>query len=187
MTDNFITTNGRIMKAISAINEDEMTFYDGALYVTNPYFTVRIFCEDFNVFQGKNFRINIAGAKKCKVSDTIVISDDSSWENLAYKEIHETKGGERGINERVILGMKDLLDAKAVPFDGMMLFGLSANIFDYFSKILAGFKQKSSAFYIERIKDFGRPGQHIFRGRNTFSCDGKKYTVEVVFTTTAKI
>ena len=190
MTDNFVTFSGRALKALASINETgKICFYNTFLYVINPVFTVRIYRDDFDKFAGKNFQVDISDAKKLKVSDTVVISDDATWQNLSDKSEHITENKE--INEKTITSLNTYFDSEAMPFDGVNWFGLAINTVEYLGKLVSGFKIKNN-FIFELIYKQAKPDNYILRAKNKFwskssgLLDVKEYYMEIIFTTANK-
>lgn len=190
MTDNFITFSGRALKALASINEyGKICFYHSYLYVINPVFTVRIYRDDFDNFAGKDFQLDISDAKKLKVSDTVVISDDATWQNLSDKSEHVTQNKE--VNEKTIASLNTYFDSEAIPFDGVNWFGLALNTVEYLGKLVSGFKIKNN-FMFELIHKQAKPDNYILRAKNKFwsktssLLDVSEYYMEIIFTTANK-
>ena len=190
MTDNFITFSGRELKALASISEcDNICFYNTFLYVINPVFTVRIYRDDFDKFAGKNFQVDISDAKKLKVSDTVVISDDATWQNLSDKSEHATENKE--VNEKTITSLKNYFDSEAMPFDGVNWFGFTINTVEYLDKLVSGFKIENN-FIFELIYKQAKPDNYIIRAKNKFwsktssLLDVSEYYMEIIFTTANK-
>lgn len=190
MTDNFITFSGRALKALASISEyGNICFYNTFLYVINPVFTVRIYRDDFDKFAGKNFQVDISDTKKLKVSDTVVISDDATWQNLSDKSEHATENKE--VNEKTITSLNTYFDSEAMPFDGVNWFGFALNTLEYLGKLVSGFKIKNN-FIFELIHKQAKPDNYILRAKNKFwsqtssLLDVSEYCMEIVFTTANK-
>lgn len=190
MTNNFITFSGRALKALASINEyGKIYFYHSYLYVINPVFTVRIYRDDFDNFAGKDFQLDISDAKKLKVSDTVVISDDATWQNLSDKSEHVTQNKE--VNEKTITSLNTYFDSEAIPFDGVNWFGLALNTLEYLNKLVSGFKIENN-FIFELIHKQAKPDNYILRAKNKFwskssgLLDVKEYYMEIIFTTANK-
>lgn len=190
MTDNFITFSGRELKALASTSKyGEICFYDSYLYVINPVFTVRIHRNDFDNFAGKNFQVDISDAKKLKVSDIVVISDDATWQNLSDKSEHVTQNKE--VNEKTITSMKSYFDSEAMPFDGVNWFGFAINTLEYLGKLVSGFKIENN-FVFELIHKYAKPDNYILRAGNKFwskssgLLDVKEYYMKIIFTTANK-
>lgn len=190
MTDNFVTLSGRVLKALASISKyGNICFYNTFLYVINPVFTVRIYRDDFDKFAGKNFQVDISDAKKLKVSDTVVISDDATWQNLSDKSEHVTENKE--VNEKTITSLKNYFDSEAMPFDGVNWFGFAINTVEYLGKLVSGFKIKNN-FIFELIHKQAKPDNYIIRAKNKFwsqtssLLDVSEYYMEIIFTTANK-
>ena len=190
MTDNFVTFSGRELKALASINEySKICFYHSYLYVINPVFTVRIYRDDFDNFAGKDFQLDISDAKKLKVSDTVVISDDATWQNLSDKSEHVTQNKE--VNEKTITSLNTYFDSEAIPFDGVNWFGLALNTLEYLNKLVSGFKIKNN-FIFELIHKQAKSDNYILRAKNKFwskssgLLDVTEYYMEIIFTTANK-
>lgn len=187
MTDNFVTMSGRALKALASINEySKICFYNSWMYVINPVFMVRIYRDDFDNFSGKNFQLDIKDAKKLKVSDTVVISDDATWQNLTDKSEHVTENKE--VNEKSIASLNTYFDSEAMPFDGISWFGIALNTLEYLDKLVSGFKIKNN-FVFELVHKQAKPDNYVFRARNKFwskECgmlNSQEYYMEIIFTT----
>lgn len=190
MTDNFITFSGRALKALASISKyGDICFYNTFMYVINPVFTVRIYRDDFDKFAGKNFRVDISDVKKLKVSDTVVISDDATWQNLSDKSEHVTENKE--VDEKTITSLKNYFDSEAMPFDGVNWFGFAINTVEYLGKLVSGFKIENN-FLFELIHKQAKPDNYIIRAKNKFwsktsgFLDVSEYYMEIVFTTANK-
>lgn len=189
MTDNFVTLSGRALKALASISKyGDICFYNTFLYVIDPVFTVRIYRDDFNKFADKNFRVDISDAKKLKVSDTVVISDDATWQNLSDKSEHATENKE--VNETTITSLKNYFDSEAMPFDGVNWFGFALNTLEYLDKLVSGFKIENN-FIFELIHKQAKPDNYILRAKSKFwskngLLDVSEYYMEIVFTTANK-
>lgn len=190
MTDNFVTLSGRALKALASISKHgNICFYNTFLYVINPVFTVRIYRDDFDKFAGKNFQVDISDTKKLKVSDTVVISDDATWQNLSDKSEHATENKE--VNEKTITSLKNYFDSEAMPFDGVNWFGFAINTVEYLDKLVSGFNIKNN-FIFELIHKQAKPDNYIIRAKNKFwsktssLLDVSEYYMEIIFTTANK-
>lgn len=189
MTDNFVTISGRALKALASISKyGDICFYNTFMYVINPVFTVRIYRDDFDKFADKNFRVDISDAKKLKVSDTVVISDDATWQNLSDKSEHVTENKE--VNEKTITSLNTYFDSEAMPFDGVNWFGFAINTVEYLDKLVSGFKIENN-FIFELIHKQAKPDNYIIRAKNKFwskngLLDVSEYYMEIVFTTANK-
>ena len=190
MTDNFVTLSGRALKALASISKyGNICFYNTFMYVVNPVFTVRIYRDDFDKFADKNFQVDISDAKKLKVSDTVVISDDATWQNLSDKSEHITENKE--VNEKTITSLKNYFDSEAMPFDGVNWFGFAINTVEYLDKLVSGFNIKNN-FIFELIHKQAKPDNYIIRAKNKFwsktssLLDVSEYYMEIIFTTANK-
>ena len=133
--------------------------------------------------------MDISDAKKLKVSDIVVISDDATWQNLSDKSEHVTQNKE--VNEKTITSLKSYFDSEAMPFDGVNWFGLAINTLEYLGKLVSGFKIKNN-FLFELIHKYEKRDNYILRAKNKFwskssgLLDVKEYCMEIIFTTANK-